>query len=396
MIQLEKLLGISHQDFFSIYHEQKYLFVPSASPSSFNDALELSDIEIYLASAPLKHGQIILVNRNNRPWADQFLKLDGDYVIDNTIDIQKLIGLLENGTTAILTDLGKFVPKLKNYCERLGNEIGVRIQANVYITPADSQGYNVHIDSHDVFVLQLLGKKTWRLYEGLTQNPTKSLIHKQKEFDEEKHKLASEIELAQGDLLYVPQGMYHAADTHEGPSIHITLGVLPRRGSELLKILADNAQDDDFFRAYLPRHFQEESTIESFKTKFKEACHRLIEEADVDKLLNEVYHQFSLRQPPDLSGVLLNTLQVKQLAINSEVKRKPNVRYWLEEEAWFTTVHFYKEKVQVPKPIEGVLETILGKESFMPKDISPNLSDKVKLDLVKKFISGGFLNIIEL
>lgn len=396
MEQLEKILRISSQDFFSKYYLQKHLLIPSDSINSFDEALELKDIEVYLASVPLRHGQIILVDRNNRPWADQFLQLDGDNVIDNTIDIHKLLGLLRNGTTAILTDLGKFVPKLKNYCERLGNEIGARIQANVYITPAASQGYNVHIDSHDVFVLQLFGKKTWRLYEGLTQNPTKSLIRKQKEFDEEEHRLASQIELSQGDLLYVPQGMYHAADTHDGPSIHITLGVLPRRGSELLKILVDNAQDDDFFRAYLPGHFQEESTIELFKAKFKEACHRFIEEADVDQLLNEAYHQFSFRQPPDLNGALFNTLQVEQLTINSEVERKPNVRYWLEEETWFTVVHFYQEKVQVPKPIESVLDVILGKEPFKPKDISSGLSDKVKLDLVKKFVTAGFLSIIKL
>lgn len=396
MEQLEKILRISSQDFFSTYYLKKHLLVSSQSTTAFDEALELKDIEVYLASVPLKHGQIILVNRNNRPWADQFLQLDGDNVIDNTIDIHKLLGQLRNGTTAILTDLGKFVPKLKNYCERLGNEMGVRIQANVYITPAESQGYNVHIDSHDVFVLQLFGKKTWRLYEGLTQNPTKTLIRKQKGFDEKEHKLASQIELSKGDLLYVPQGMYHAADTHEGPSIHITLGVLPRRGSELLKMLSDNAQDDDFFRAYLPGHFQDESTKASFKTKFKEACHRLIEEADVDELLNQAYQEFSFRQAPDLNRVLFNTLQVEQLTINSQLQRKPNIRYWLEEEAWFTTVHFYQEQVQVPKPIAGILEVILAKAAFTPKEVSSDLSDKVKLDLVKKFVVAGFLNIIKL
>lgn len=396
MEQLEKILRISSQDFFSKYYLQQHLLVPAQSDNAFDEALALKDIEIYLASVPLRHGQIILVDKNSRPWADQLLQLDGDNVVDNTIDILKLLGLLRNGSTAILTDLGKSVPKLKDYCERLGNEMGVRIQANIYITPAGSQGYDVHIDSHDVFVLQLFGKKTWRLYEGLTENPTRTLIRKQKEFDEKEHKLASQFELSQGDLLYVPQGMYHAADTHEGPSIHITLGVLPGRRSSLLKILADNAQDDDFFRAYLPGPFHEESTKESFKTRFKEACHQLIEEADVDELLKEVSRQFSYKQPADLGGVLVNTLQVQQLKVNSLVKRKPNVRYWVEKEDWFTTVHFYQEKVQVPKPIEKALEVILGDDSFMAKDIKLDLNDKVKLDLVKKFISAGLLSIIAL
>ncbi|MFT7381011.1 MAG: ribosomal protein L16 Arg81 hydroxylase [Roseivirga sp.] len=396
MKQLEKMLRISSEDFFTNYYLQKHLFVPCEASNNFDEALELKDIEVYLASVPLRHGQIILVNRNNKPWADQFLQLDGDIVVDNTIDIHKLLGLLRNGATAILTDLGKFIPKLKNYCERLGNEMGVRIQANIYITPPQSQGYNVHMDSHDVFVLQLFGKKTWRLYEGLKENPTKTLIRKEKGFNEANHKLAAQIELTKGDLLYVPQGMYHAADTQDGPSIHITLGVLPARTSALLKLLVDNAQDDEFFRSYLPADFQAESKRESFKMKFKEACHQLIAAADIDELLKEVSRQFSYKQPPDMTGVLVDTLQVEQLAIHSEVKRKPNIRYWLEDESWFTTVHFYQEKVQVPKPIEKALELILGNESFKPKQINLDINDQVKLDLVKKFVVGGLLSIVKL
>ena len=230
----------------------------------------------------------------------------------------------------------------------------------------------------------------------MTQNPTRSLIRKQKDFDENEHKLASQLELSQGDLLYVPQGMYHAADTHEEPSIHITLGVLPRRKSELLKILTDHARDQDFFRGYLPRGFNDEPVRESFKKEFKEACLKLIETTDLDELMSEIAHQFSTRQSPDLNGVLFDTLKTNRLTVNSIVKRRSNIRYWLEEETWFTTVHFYQEKVKVPKPMEKALEIILGDDSFKPEDINLDLSDKVKLDFVKKFIAGGLLTIVEI
>lgn len=396
MKQLEKILGISQREFFSTYHEQKHFFVPAASPESFATALQLADIETYLSTVPLRHGQVVLVDHNNRPWADNFLKMEEGYVTDNVIDLQKLLGLLKNGTTAILTDLGKHIPKLGSYCEGLENELGIRLQANVYITPSGSQGFNVHIDSHDVFVLQLFGKKTWHLYEGLIEFPTKTLIRKQKEFKEEDHKLAALIEMKAGDLLYVPQGMYHDAGTTEEPSIHITLGVLPRRRSELLKILADGAQDQGFFRRPLPMNIRDESVRENFKKEFKEACHQLIEQANLEKVLEEVSHQFATRQSPDLHGSLFSILSAKQLKADSQVQRKPEIRYWLEEETWFTTVHFYQEKVQVPKPIAGVLKVILGKQPFTPGDISPDLKDQVKLDLVKKFIACGFLSIVKL
>ncbi|MCE7992748.1 MAG: hypothetical protein HEP71_12245 [Roseivirga sp.] len=396
MKQLEQLLGISSREFFSIYHEQKHLLVPSASSSGFNDALELSDIETYLATVPMHHGQVVLVNHNRRPWADQFLKVENDYVTGNVIDIRKLMNLLRNDTTAILGDMSKYIPKLNRYCERLEDELGVKLQANIYITPPKSQGFNVHIDSHDVFVLQLFGKKTWHLYEGMVEYPTKSLIREQKKFSAEEHKLAAQLELRPGDLLYVPQGMYHDASTHDDPSIHITLGLLPRRRSEILKMLSEGVKDHDFFRRPVPGNLKDQSIKEAFFKEFKEACHQLIDEADLSILLEEFSHQFTARQSPDLKGTLSSILSADQLKPDSQLQRKPQIRYWLEEETWFTVVHFYNEKVQVPKPITGVLEVILGKAPFSPAEISSDLGDQVKLDLVKKFVVTGFLSIVKL
>ncbi len=396
MQQLEKLLGISNKEFYSDYQGQRYRHVPSASATCFDDALQLSDIETYLASVPLVHGQVQLVNHNIKPRADQFLKLDDGHIAGNVLDIQKLLDLLRDGTTAIFTDMAKHIPKLSRYCEQLENELGVRLQANIYITPPDSQGFNVHIDSHDVFVLQLFGKKNWRLYEGMVEYPTKRLINRQKEFSEAKHKLLADVEMKGGDLLYVPQGMYHDASTRDKPSVHITLGILPSRRSEILKMLLEGAKDSDYFRRYLPITMEDKSVKQDFTKEFKDACHQLIEEADIEELLREASNQFSRRQAPDLDGALSNHLTMGQLSISSQVQRRAEIRYRLEHNQWFTVVHFYQEKVDVPKPIEHVLDIILGKGPFSPKDISTNLSDKVKLELVKKFIAKGLLNIIRL
>jgi len=40
---------------------------------------------------------------------------------------------------------------------------------NCYLTPADSQGFSPHFDDIDAFILQLEGKKRWRVYAPRSQ-----------------------------------------------------------------------------------------------------------------------------------------------------------------------------------------------------------------------------------
>ena len=47
----------------------------------------------------------------------------------------------------------------------LSESFCAQIGVNVYLTPKGSQTFPVHVDEHDVFVLQVQGEKIWRLYE---------------------------------------------------------------------------------------------------------------------------------------------------------------------------------------------------------------------------------------
>ena len=43
---------------------------------------------------------------------------------------------------------------------------------NVYLTPADSQGFSPHYDDIDAFILQLEGKKRWKVYAPRSEKET--------------------------------------------------------------------------------------------------------------------------------------------------------------------------------------------------------------------------------
>lgn len=101
---------------------------------------------------------------------------------------------------------------------------GTCVGANIYLTPAGTQGFAPHYDDIEAFVLQLEGKKRWRVYKPLSKEEmlpkNSSMNFEQKEIGEP----IIDCTLEPGDLLYFPRGYIHQAnacdDVH---SLHITV-----------------------------------------------------------------------------------------------------------------------------------------------------------------------------
>jgi lysine-specific demethylase/histidyl-hydroxylase NO66 len=81
------------------------------------------------------------------------------------IDQHKVIGLFEQGYTLVIKDAALLSARLQRACNRLQNDLGAYVGANVYFTPPGTQGFELHHDSHDTLTLQIEGTKTWRAYE---------------------------------------------------------------------------------------------------------------------------------------------------------------------------------------------------------------------------------------
>ena len=96
---------------------------------------------------------------------------------------------------------------------------------NAYLTPPDSQGFSPHFDDIDAFVLQLEGRKRWRVYpprderEALPRYSSRNFSR-----GEIAPEPTLEVELEPGDLLYMPRGTVHEARCAEGAhSLHVTV-----------------------------------------------------------------------------------------------------------------------------------------------------------------------------
>ncbi|XP_072032390.1 ribosomal oxygenase 1-like [Amphiura filiformis] len=136
------------------------------------------------------------------------------------------------------------------------------VGANVYLTPSGTQGFAPHYDDIEAFVIQLEGKKHWRLYKPRNDNETLPRFSSGNFSQEDIGEPILDTILEPGDLLYFPRGIIHQAnaleDTH---SLHITLSTCQKTtwGDFLEKLVPRALQvaleEDVEFRHALPRDY---------------------------------------------------------------------------------------------------------------------------------------------
>ncbi|KAJ1449256.1 hypothetical protein M885DRAFT_573030 [Pelagophyceae sp. CCMP2097] len=97
---------------------------------------------------------------------------------------------------------------------------------NVYCTPAGAQALDAHHDDHDVFVVQLAGRKQWRLYAAGGALLPRLGDARLTPGDAALRGAHATVSLEPGDVLYVPRGTVHAATANGAAhSIHATIGL---------------------------------------------------------------------------------------------------------------------------------------------------------------------------
>jgi hypothetical protein len=169
--------------------------------------------------------------------------------IIHDIDLPLLYERVRDGATLILDAVNEFGGPLEKLCNGLASEFSASSQANLYACWGESQGFDIHWDDHDVFVIHLDGAKRWMLYGATRPAPLRRDVRDDHQRPTEP---IEEIVLEAGDILYLPRGHWHAAVGLGGPTLHLTVGLTRKTGHDLLTWLADQALAADFVRADLP------------------------------------------------------------------------------------------------------------------------------------------------
>ncbi|MGC4996908.1 cupin domain-containing protein [Streptomyces sp. DT195] len=179
--------------------------------------------------------------------------------VSDQLDDTALWRLFADGATLVLQALHRTWAPVGDLCAGLGAELGHPVQANAYVTPPQSQGFDDHYDVHDVFVVQIQGSKRWLVHEPVHRDPLRDqpwTDHRTAVAEAAEGPAYIDTVLEPGDVLYLPRGWLHAARAKGEVSIHLTLGIHVWTRYALAEQLAEAAlaalREDPWTRASLP------------------------------------------------------------------------------------------------------------------------------------------------
>lgn len=137
----------------------------------------------------------------------------------------RLYAHLSAGATIVLNRIELSSPEMHELCMQVGRLVGAQTTANAYATLGGEPATNAHWDTHDVFILQLTGRKKWKVFAPTFPLPISNQISNDKK-DELPTEVFLETDLEAGDVLYLPRGWWHKVtpiDSFE--TIHLTVAI---------------------------------------------------------------------------------------------------------------------------------------------------------------------------
>lgn len=284
-----------------------------------------------LNSAPAPHPEVRLYQHTK-----------GSVRVTDAIDI---IRATQNGATLIFENVDRYNVTLGCFLNALSAELGESTRCNLYASSPERQGFPLHFDTHDFFILQIAGHKRWKVFPSTVEDPL---------FFRKDHRAPPPREssiyfdsvLAPGDTLYVPKGHWHEAIAHKEPSLHLTLAIFVQTGVDFLLWLTDELRENQVFRRRFPLLFQEERNGDRGMTALS-ASLRDLEQALVAMFSNK----------SSLASNYLAFLAAKQKMRNTFSYPDPMLENPIEQRD-YTRFIFPKRPTHIRRKSDGTIDVI--------------------------------------
>jgi bifunctional lysine-specific demethylase and histidyl-hydroxylase NO66 len=380
--------------FFSETWEKAPLLQRQREPGGFDDLLTLGDVDFILTTTWLRTPAFRLVQDGKPLDEGSYTKWAGvgSRGAYGTVDPGKVYSLFHGGATVVLQAMQRYWAPLARFIRDLEVTLTLPAQANAYITPPGSRGLAVHYDTHDVFVLQVSGSKSWQIYKPVIESPLPS----QHSIEGEITAPVLEADLEPGDMLYIPRGWRHAATAQAAASAHMTIGVLNYSWYDVLQEVLLRARDEVAFRETVPVGYAREGS--GFADDIAVRLQTLrdwLQGVDIEEVAATLRRRFWAARPPLLLGQMDQLSQLDEISDDSLVRRRIGAVCLLEpdEQAGRLRAILGDRELLLPAELEATLVMLLDGNAVQVKQLD-DLDSESRILLVRRLIREGLLECV--
>ncbi len=288
------------------------------------------------------------------------------------VDPVKLMRLHDEGATIVLQGLQRYWTPVADLVAELELELGHPCQANAYLTPPGAQGFAVHTDSHDVFVLQTHGTKLWEIHgDG---GP-------------------GELLLEPGVVAYLPTGTPHAARAQEAVSLHLTIGINQvtwrHLVSRLVTEVLGEVGDEHLPAGYLDDPDRLSAELAQRLAAVADDVRRL----DAPAAARAQAERFLSGRPPRMAGALLDREALARgLGADTVLRRRTGHPCEVVPDGDSLRLLLGDRVLRVPARLREAVDVVAAQHRLTPADLPLDLESA--LVLCRRLVREGLLEVV--
>lgn len=401
---LDWLAGCGKDVFLRSFWDQKFLFVARRNTSFYKpvigpeDVAELANLAVRLSDRTRVRPLVQLVGGE---------KSAGLVRLRNTAEsAASMWRSYDQGATILVQVAQQYWPPLKRMCDTIESELRAPVDATLICTPPGSQAFGRHYDRLNALVIQLSGKKRWRLFGRAIADPLQELpllpfetaemgqdrLARWETADRADSVASADIMLEAGDFLYVPRGIYHEVwAEEEAASAHITLAIKPVTYLDLmLAAIARYAEREPNLRRVLPLPMSARNEI-VVAPHIRSLAKTLAVKLDVEEALADLEIAFAgSRACHDQSKAPQPATRIRDNSLIAHVSEdRPTVVY----NRGHAEFYYGDRLFRVPPKAGAALEFIAVHSRFRVSDV-PGLTPDSVVTLIRRLIRANVLRAL--
>ena len=392
------LLGnIEPERFFRDYFETKFLHAANRPRRYYDHLFKLPDLErIILQSPELAQAKLQFAQTEN--GVTRIIRPTGlalDPATPKGTLFAEVAAAYRNGQTVTLVEVERAWLPLARLCHSLEAETLALVWVNLYWTPPNARGLREHVDTHDTVILQISGQKRWTIRSGTVPLPMRGMNPPVDAASAGEQ--VNDLTLRAGDLLYIPRGFVHSAETTNADSLHLTIAIEPYLWQDLIRdLVSDAAEGEVELRGSVPlpllrRLAQGGAADAAAVEKVAALLSRLLARASLsDAARRYVRNLVTVSNPLDLP--LAPPKLPAKLSADFILARRPGVISYVMSSGAHALIGFPGALVRGPAKIAPALAFIAAVDRpFRLSEMPGELSPRAKEVLARRLVRDGLL-----